>query len=124
MTGQRGGIITGFLFRMVIVFAVLGLVVFEAGAVIVANVAVDGIARDAAREAALRYDGSPGSADIAERECKQLAKRAGAVCLDLTVRSGFVTATVRKQASTLIAHKIGAVRSFTRPVAEHSAPIP
>ena len=124
MSDQRGGIITGFLLRMVVVFAVLGLLVYEAGAIIVANVAVDGIAQDAAREAALHYDGSGGSQDVAERECRQLARRAGAVCVDLTVRSGIVTVVVRKQASTLLSQRIGALRSFTRPTAERSAPIP
>jgi hypothetical protein len=124
MRGERGGIITGFFFRMILMFAILGLAVFEAGAIIVTHVAVDGIATDAAREAAVTYDRSAGSIRLARAECERLAERASAVCVKLTVADGAVRALVRKEASTLIIHRIGPLQRFTVAEANHFAPIP
>lgn len=122
--GARGGIITGFLLRMVIVFALLGIAVYEAGAIIVAKVAVDGVSMDAAREAALEYGDSSGSTSKAKRACERLARTSGAECVRVRVDDGVVRVRVRKDASTLIVHRIGALRPHTEAEAEHAARIP
>lgn len=119
---QRGGIITGFLIRTVIVFAVLGLCVYEAGAIIVTTVAADQVAREAAREAAVGY-AATGSTAKAKRECVQTAKRSGATCESLTVDDGHAVARVRKEAPTVIADRIGFLRRFTVSTAEARARI-
>lgn len=118
MRDEHGGIITGFLLRMVILFALLGVTIYEAGAVIVSKVAVEGIANDAAREAAVRYDQTSGSTNKAKRECERLAARADAECVSLKIQDGFVRTTVRKEASTLIIHRIAGLSRHT--VAEGS----
>ena len=122
--GAHGGIITGFLFRMVIIFALLGVAVYEAGAIIVAKVAVDGVSMDAAREAALEYSDSSGSTSKARRACERLARASGAECVRVRVEQGLVRVRVRKNAPTLIVHRIGVLRPHTEAEAEHAARIP
>jgi hypothetical protein len=123
VTDERGGIIGGFLIKIVILFAILGLCLFEAGSIIVARVAVDGISIDAAKEAAISY-GDEGSTTKAKRACEDLAERAGAECVSVKIRDGFVYVRVRKDASTLVVHSIGPLKKFTVAVAEHGYKIP
>jgi hypothetical protein len=121
---QRGGIITGLLFRAVLIFAVLGISVYEAGAIIVTKVAADDVAQKAAREAAIGYSGSAGSSTKAKRECVRMAERSGATCEDVRVSRGSVTVRVSKRAPTLIVHRFGPFRAHTIATAEGRSTIP
>lgn len=120
---ERGGIISGFLVRMVFLFAFAGILLYEAGAVLVARVSVDGLSIDAAREAALTYERT---ADVkrARSECVRLARRSGAECIQLEIRDGFAYATIRKEPPTLFAHRVGALERWTIANSTHRAPIP
>lgn len=121
---ERGGIITGFLIRTVIIFAIAGLALYEAGAIIVAKVAVDGISIDAAKEAAITYDDTDGSTTKARKRCKEMAAISGAECIEFRVVGDYVEVTVRKTAPTVIAHRIGPLKDQTIAQATHRSRIP
>lgn len=112
---ERGGIVTGWLFKLVLSFAIIGLVVYEAGAVVLSRVQVDQIAIDAAREAGFSY-GKDGSTAKAEKTAVAFAARSGADVVDFRIdrQNETVTVTIRKDASTLIIHRIGPFERFTK----------
>jgi len=122
VTSERGGIITGWLFRLLFLFAVAGLCLFEAGAIIVNKVQTDSIAIDAAGAAADEYD-RIGSSSKAKRECASVAEGRGATCVSLKVSGGRLTVVVVRDAPTLVTHLIGPLEDQTVATAEHSAPV-
>lgn len=105
---ERGGIITGFFLKLVVGLALLGIVLFEAGAVIAAKVQVDGVAVTAAQDAAAQY-GKDQNIDSARAVAAQDCTTSGAtlVSIDVSSDGGIVTVTVRKIAKTFLIQHIG-----------------
>ena len=110
---ERGGIVTGWLVKLVVSLALVGVLAFEAGAVIVARVTVDTVAGDAAGEAALVY-GRSADLDEARAVASEYVSTHGGTLVDFRVgedgRAVFVT--VSKNAKTLFLHRIGATDSW------------
>lgn len=119
---QRGGIITGFFFKMLIFAVLFSVVAFEAGAIIVARVQIDGIAINAAQEAASQY-GKDQNRDHAVQAAEQICKDSGAQLVSLTVSSdgAVVTVTARKIANTFIIQHIGALAKWRLATSTHEA---
>lgn len=124
LAAQRGGIITGWLLRLVIGLVLLGVVVFEIGAVVIARVGVDGTAQTAAREAALIYGGSR-SVEAAQAEAAQKAKEGGATLAEFSISQDGtqVTVTLERKAKTFIIHKIGALKKYATVRASDTATV-
>lgn len=122
---ERAGIITGWLFKIVLSLAILGVALFEAGSVILAKVSVDRIAIEAADEAGLEYGRTRSSTkaqQIAERVAgRQDAEVVGKIKVYRDLDQ--VTVTVRKQATTLVLEKIGFLRRYTLQTATHNGRI-
>jgi hypothetical protein len=114
MRDERGGIITGWLLKLVVSLAIVGVVLFEAGAVIVARVNVDSIASDAAGEAALEYAKAP-NATQAEKVARDFVERRDATLVAFSVSPDgkVITLTVEKIAKTLIIQRFAATRKWT-----------
>jgi hypothetical protein len=123
MRDERGGIITGWIFRLLIAFAIGGLALFETGAVIVNLVSTDSLASKVADAAAESY-ARDGSTTKARQACERRAEEAGAECIDVTVRRSTLSARVRKTASTLVVDKIGPLEKYATAEAEASTEIP
>lgn len=111
---EYGGIVTGWLFKLLLSLAVVGVIAFEFGAVIIARVTVDGIASEAAGEAALVY-GRGQNVEAAESAAREYAGSRGGTMTGFTVENDgrAVTVTVEKKARTLFLHRIGATESWT-----------
>lgn len=111
---ENGQIILGWLVKLLIGLTIFGVVAFEAGAVIAARVQVDGIAVDAAREAALLY-GNRKSARDAEQIAREFAERSDARLVGFAVSGDKkrVTVTVEKRASTIFVHRIGGLKRYS-----------
>lgn len=124
LAAQRGGIITGWLLRLVIGLLLLGVVVFEFGAVVIARVGVDGTAQTAAREAALVY-GSGRGAEAAQEEAANKAKEGGATLAEFSISQDGteVTVTLERTAKTFIIHKIGALKKYATVRASDTATV-
>ncbi len=126
MTGdERGGIVTGWLLKIVVSLAVLGFSVFEAGSVIFAKVSVERIAKETAEGAALEYGRTSSSAktqEVAERIAeRQEAEVVGKIEVFRDLDQ--VRVTVRKTANTILLSRIGFLRDLTEHTATHNARI-
>ena len=113
MTSERGGIITGWLLKLVISLAIFGVVAFEAGAIVVAKVTIEDIAGDAVAAAAQEYR-TTHNADEAEQAAREVAQAKGAVLQAFSVveNGNAVVVTVSKPAKTLFIHRIGVTKSW------------
>jgi hypothetical protein len=122
---ERGGIVGGWIFKIVILLAVLGLCVFESGSIIMAKVTVDRIAIEAADEAGLEY-GRTGSSSKAQAVAEHIGDRDEAVLigdLDVDRAAGLVTLTMGKEAKTFIVGRIGFFHRFIQQTATHTGRI-
>lgn len=113
MTSERGGIITGWLLKLVISLAIFGLVAFEAGAILVAKVSIEDIAGDAVAAAAQEY-GASKNQDEAEKAARDVAESKGAVLEAFSVveNGKAVVVTLSKPAKTLFVHRIGVTEGW------------
>ena len=111
---ERGGIVIGWLLKLVISIAIAGLVAFEGGAIVVAKVQADGTANDVANEAATVY-ARGANADAAEKAALAEANHAGVKLTAFSVASDgrSISVTVQKKARTLFLHRIESTRSWT-----------
>ena len=118
---ERGDIVLGWLLKLVISLAIVGLGAFEGGAVLVAKVGADGVANDVANEAAVVYAGRS-DAEAAEKAAADEASRAGARLIRFEVSSDGrnVSVTVLKKAKTIFLHRIDATKSWTEARATRS----
>ncbi|MGH6958875.1 MAG: hypothetical protein ACREE7_00175 [Dongiaceae bacterium] len=114
----------GWLVRVVIFLLVLGFAAFEAGAIVVAKVSVDGTADTAAREAALEYARSRDEA-VARGEAERKANQGGATVVGFTISPDgqFVTVTLQKIAQTMVVQRIGPLRNHRVARATHTAKV-
>ena len=110
MTSERGGIITGWLLKLVLSLAIFGLVAFEAGAIVVAKVTIEDIAGDAVGAAAEEYSATKNQ-DEAEKAAREVAESKGAVLEAFSVVEAgkAVVVTLSKPAKTLFIHRIGVI---------------
>lgn len=124
MKTQTGGIVTGWLVKLVITLMLFGFIVFEGGAVVVAKVGVDGSADAAAREAAGVF-GTTKSQQNACDEADAKAVQGGArlVRCEVSQDGQFVTVTLERKAATFFIHNIGALKKFVTSRSTHTAKV-
>lgn len=122
--GEHGGILIGWIVKLLVSLALVGLALFETGAVIVSKVVVDRISIDAAQEAALEY-GNHGSREKARDVAEAFAVRNGAEVVGFKVLDGGkrIEVTLRKVASTLLVQRIGPLEKFATAEATNTAPV-
>ena len=111
---ERGDIVIGWLMKLVISLAIVGLVAFEGGAILVAKVQADGIANDVASEAAIVY-ARGADADAAEKAARAEAEHAGVEFVAFAVVNDgrSISVTVLKKAKTLFLQRIDSTKSWT-----------
>ena len=110
---ERGGIVTGWLVKLVLSLAVFGLVAFEAGAIVVAKVTIESIAGDVLAEAREVY-GPAEDAEQAEKAARAVAEQNDAVLerFEITENGTAIVVTVSKKAKTLLIHRIGFTKDW------------
>jgi hypothetical protein len=111
---DQGDIVLGWLLKLVISLAIVGLVAFEAGAVLVAHVGADSAANEVAGEAsfAAAQGGDQKAAEVAART---EAGRQGVRLIGVSVANDgrSVTVVVEKTAKTLLLHRVSFTKSWT-----------
>lgn len=124
MKHDERGIVVGWILRIVLWLAIAGVTFFEAGAIIVATVGVDGTADVAAREAALEF-GRTKSEPAARQIAEDTARSGDAVMTGFTITPDGRTIEIvlRRTARTRIAQHIGPLKKFTTPTATARSPI-
>jgi nitrogen fixation protein FixH len=123
--GERG-IVLGWILRIVMGVALAGVLLYEAGAVIVAAIDADTAARSAAQEAASTYarnqDAAAARAD-ADHEASLEGSAVTAFRAGASAAPGqwVVTVTVRKSAKTLFIQHIPGLRRYVVQTASSTA---
>jgi hypothetical protein len=111
---QQGGIITGWLFQLVMILAVISLIVYEVVAIGVATVSADDAARDGAHAAGAAYR-SERSLTSAREAAEGAVSSDAAEIVSLTEVDGELVITLRMRARTLLVHRIGALEGLATP---------
>jgi hypothetical protein len=116
----RGGIVLGWIFKIIVLLAILGVASFETGAIIVSKVTADRVAIDAAQEAGSVYAGSR-DIDKAKDAAKQIAAKDGVTVLDvhLIAEGRYIQVTVSKKASTFLVQHVGFLKRFAAAKSTH-----
>jgi hypothetical protein len=123
--GRDGQIVVGWLLKLVVGLTIFGLILFEAGAVIAARVQADGIAADAAREAAFTYGRDASEEDAKAAALEFVGKNPDALLVAFGVSDDGkrVTVTVEKRAKTIFVQHIGRLKRYSRARATESATV-
>ncbi len=111
--GQEGGIVTGWLLRLVATMALLALVVFEVGALVVASVDADSAADEIARAATVTYRSS-GSLTEAQASGQAVADERSVELVSLDEETGGLVIVVERTAGTLLLHRFGPTEGLIR----------
>ncbi|HLW17778.1 MAG TPA: hypothetical protein VKV69_10515 [Actinomycetota bacterium] len=120
MKSARGGIVLGWIFKIIVLLAILGVASFETGAIIISKVTADRVAIDAAQEAGRVYAGSH-DIDKAREAAKQIAAKDGVIVTDVHLIAGgkYIQITVSKKASTFLVQHIGFLKRFATAKSTH-----
>lgn len=126
--GGDAGIIVNWILRLLLILLIIGLVVYEGGAVIYGNFSADSVASDAAGEANFVYRDTRSVAEAIEAAQEIVAQQRGVVlcpdCVVVDTSARRTTVTVTKKASTLFIHNIPPLRKYTEITATESKPFP
>lgn len=122
---ERGGIVIGWLMRLVVSLAIVAVGAYEGGAVIVAHVQSDSAATDVAEEAALAYAHAH-DVDQARTAAEDKATTEGATLVRFSVDAGAKTVTVRveKKARTLFLQRLSFTKKWAVAGTTRSQPVP
>jgi hypothetical protein len=119
------GIVINWLVKVVLVFTIVGLVLFEVGAVVVARATADSTAGKAAEDAGFRFRDTH-DIDIAREVAKVRVENEGAelISYEVDAQGERNTVSVRKKAKTLFIQRIGRLEKYTVANATKSTAIP
>jgi hypothetical protein len=109
---ERGGIVLGWLFKLVVSLAIVGVIAFEAGAVIVARVDADSAATEVASDALEAFRNTH-DADKARQVAVESAAEKGVSVDSFSASGEIVEVTVSKRARSIVLKHIGAPRDWT-----------
>lgn len=112
--------VVGWLVKVVVILAVLGLAVVELGSPLVARAQADDAVHEVANEAALTY-GSSAAVKQMEQRCAEVAEQKDVSLQRCQLINGQVEVTVQKEAYSLILHKIGPLEGWYQVKASASA---
>jgi hypothetical protein len=108
---EGGGIITGWLFQLLVILAVISLVVYEVAAIGVATVGVDEDARDASRAALVSYQ-TDRSLPLAREAAGAATTSEHTEVVSVTEANGELVITLRRRARTLLVHRVAALQDL------------
>ncbi len=109
--GQLGGIITGWLLRLAVVFTIVGVLVYDALAVAVTTFALDDTGRQVARSASEEYRATRSLAQATERARREAALDEAAVTA-VTEDETELVVELERGAPTLVAHRVAALEDL------------
>lgn len=116
------GVVTGWLLRIVLVVAGLGIIFFDAGAMAWNYFGVDSAADDIAFDVSEKLATGTKVIGRLEEEARRLAKDSGARLVALEITQEEVTVRIKREADTLIVSRIDAISDWGKASATGSAP--
>jgi hypothetical protein len=123
LRGDERGLITNWLFRLVVGFAVIAVVIFDAGSIMVNFFTLDSTADEIAQKLSLDVtDASRFRPRELELQAEELVHEAGARLLAFSVDDqGVVRVKLRRRADTLVVGRIDLIKDWGRATAEGRA---
>ncbi|TMK54931.1 MAG: hypothetical protein E6G59_01235 [Actinobacteria bacterium] len=124
MRSARGGIVLGWIFKLILMLAIVALASFETGAIIVAKVTADRVAIDAASEAGNVF-ASTKDESKARAAADQVAAKDHTTVVRFSVSRDrtYVEVTIRKKASTFVIQHIGFLKRFATADSTHDGTV-
>jgi hypothetical protein len=115
------GLITGWFGKLLIGFALVGVLIYDGGSIVVNLFTLDSRADEIAIE--LTTGASPGTLTLAtiEPRARELAKESGARLSSLRVENNIVYVELKRKASTLVVGRISFLEDWTRSTAQGQA---
>jgi hypothetical protein len=109
------GIVTSFLVKLVLSFAVVALVLIDGTAIVLNRLQTDDVAQIAAKEAAKTYEAAGNVQSVREVVVRTLEeKNPTAKMRSVVIRTdGSVAVTITRRADTLLAERIGFLEGLT-----------
>lgn len=109
------GIVTSFLVKLVLSFAVVALVLIDGTAIVLNRLQTDDVAQIAAKEAAKTYEAAGNVQSVREVVVRTLEERnPTAKMRSVVIRTdGSVAVTITRRADTLLAERIGFLEGLT-----------
>ena len=118
MRADERGIIVGWLGKLAIGFAVIAVLLFDGGSILINFFTLD----STADEIAIKLTTGLTSQELSEVRLKpqaeELAKEVGARLIDLRIEGNLVHVTLRRRADTLVVGRIGPIEDWARATAE------
>lgn len=112
------GFIVGWLGKLALGFAVVAILIFDGGSILINFFTLD----STADEIAIKLTTGVSTQELSEvrlrADAEQLAKDSGARLIDLRVEGNIVFVTLRRRADTLVVGRIGPIEDWARATAE------
>lgn len=111
IAGDERGIIIGWLGKLIIGFVIVGILIFDAGSILINFFTLDSTADDIARELVLTSSTTPGGLNDREIEAQAeelaTAARAKLVSVELDSENNVVVVNLKRTADTLVVERVG-----------------
>lgn len=122
MLANERGLIVGWIGKIAIAFIIAGVVIFDAGSILVNLFTLDSTADEIAIELSIRVGtGTPNQQEL-EQSAKELATAADARLLGVEVDAEkVVRIRLRRRADTLVVERIGFIRNWALATADGQA---
>ena len=118
LRADERGLIVGWLAKLAIAFALVAVLLFDGGSILINFFTLDSTADEIAIKLTTGDLGRSLNQSVLEREAEALAKEAGARLVELRIESNIVYVTIRRRAETLVVGRIGPIKDWARATAE------
>src|SRR5687768_11342712 len=112
------GFIVSWLVKVAIGFALVAILLFDGGSILINFFTLDSTADEIAIKLTTNDVGRALDQSDLEQEAQALAKEAGARLVELRLEQNIVYVTLRRRADTLVVGRIGPIKDWARATAE------
>ena len=118
LRADERGIIVSWLAKLAVAFALVAVLVFDGGSIVINFFTLDSTADEIAIKLTTGDLGRTLTQSALEQEAEILAKEAGARLVEVRLENNIVYITLRRRADTLVVGRIGPIKDWARATAE------
>ncbi len=125
IAASESGIVLDWLIKLVVILVVVGVALFELGAIVLVRATAADTASKAGQEAGFTYRGT-GSVERAKESAEEIAEKEGATLVSFSVdtQRNITVTTVRKRSKSIFIHRIGFLEKYTEATSTQEVPMP
>lgn len=125
IAASEAGIVLDWLLKVVVILVVVGVALFELGAIVLVRATAADTAAKAGQEAGFSYRAT-GDVERAKEAAEEIAEKEGAVLVSFSVDTerNVTRTTVSKKSKSIFIHRIGALEKYTEATSTQEVPIP